>query len=79
MDDFFSDPEKIKDFSSKLQFGRDPVGRWPGERTIPLHQIDFDFFEYVHRKILSVLYPNDFKNLALMLIVIFKKYLAKDI
>lgn len=77
MDDFFSDPKKIKDFSSNLKFGKDSLGRWPGERTVPLHQIDFDFFEYVHRKILSILYPNDFKSLAFNADSYFQKVSSK--
>jgi hypothetical protein len=77
MDDFFSDPEKIINFCSTLQFGKDPLGRWPGERTVALHEIDFDFFEYIHRKILSILYPNNFKDIAFTAESYFQKVSSK--
>ena len=77
MDDFFTNPEKIKDFISRLEFTRDSDGKWPGERTLPLHLINYDFFEYVNKKVLSILYPNNFMDLAFTAQSYFQKISSK--
>jgi hypothetical protein len=63
VDDFFDNPKKVKDLASTLEYQKDPEGRWPGERTTFLHQINYPFFNHVHLKILSILYPNDFRKI----------------
>ncbi len=64
MDDFFTEPEKIKNFSSKLKYFKDKDGKWPGKRSVPVHEIDYNFFNYFHLKILSILYPNDYRKIS---------------
>ena len=59
VDNFFSQPELIVDFASKLKFYQNKDGRWPGKRTEVLHSNNFSFFDYVNQKILSVIYPNN--------------------
>jgi len=59
VDNFFSDPYKIKTISDKLNFKKDPNGEWPGERSEQLHKINFNLFNFINLKILSLLYPND--------------------
>ena len=45
VDNFFEDPGKVKEFSDTLKFNKDPLGKWPGERTMHLHEINKEFFE----------------------------------
>ena len=59
VDNFFSDPYKIKTISDKLNFKKDPNGEWPGERSEQLHKVNFNLFNFINLKILSLLYPKD--------------------
>ncbi len=77
VDDFFDNPQKVRNFSNKLEYEKDPEGRWPGERTKGLHEIDYNFFNHVHLKILSVLYPNDFRKINYSASSCFQKISAK--
>ena len=76
VDDFFSQPELIVDFASKLKFSQNKDGRWPGSRTESLHINHQTFFDYVNTKILSIVYPNDinyFNNFKLEANTYFQK------
>ena len=53
----------IVNFSKELNFTKDPLGRWPGTRSDYLHLINNDFFVYVITKIISILYPIEYKNM----------------
>lgn len=64
VDNFFSEPNKVKDFSKNLVYEKDFEGRWPGERSEPIHEVNFNLFNYFHLKILSILYPNDYENMS---------------
>jgi arsenate reductase-like glutaredoxin family protein len=63
VDNFFSDPLKIKKISDNLDFKKNPLGEWPGERSNELHKINFNFFNYLNLKILSLIYPKDFHKI----------------
>jgi hypothetical protein len=58
LDNFFNEPLKVLEFSKNLEFYKDPEGRWPGERSKLLHEIDFCFFKNFGLKVMSILYPN---------------------
>lgn len=62
-DNFFSNPNEIVTFSKTLKYVKDKNGTWPGERSLPLHTINEDFFKFVSFKTLSILYPNEWKNI----------------
>jgi|TARA_Y100000114_G_scaffold78335_1_gene72065 hypothetical protein len=62
LDNFFTDPDLVKDFASKLKYYKASDGRWPGKRTEALHLNHFSFFEYINTKILKVIYPNETIN-----------------
>lgn len=57
LDNFFNDPIKILKFAKSLEYYQSNDGKWPGERTKQLYEIDKCFFESFGSKILSVLYP----------------------
>lgn len=49
VDDFYDDPYKIRDFALSCEFSKQD-GNYPGERTVPLYQINPSFFNtFCHR------------------------------
>jgi hypothetical protein len=72
LDNFFNDPLKILEFSNSLQFYKDEEGKWPGERSKPLHEIDPLFFNNYGLKVMSILYPT-IKNINFNCILYFQK------
>lgn len=52
-DNFLDDPDKVREWALKLEYAKEPNGRWPGKRTKPLHEITPAFFEMVSRKLFS--------------------------
>ena len=62
IDNFFEDPDAIVDFSKSLPF--EPCQNNPGVRTPSLSYLDEDFFLWVNKKILSVLYPMNYQDLT---------------
>jgi hypothetical protein len=72
LDNFFNDPLKVLEFSNSLQFYKDEEGKWPGERSKPLHEIDPLFFNNYGLKVMSILYPN-IKNISFNCILYFQK------
>ena len=63
VDNFFEDPQKIVNFSKTIEFDQNSEGQYPGSRTKALHIIDRNFFLYVTRKIISILYPLNYEEL----------------
>lgn len=63
VDDFFKYPNKIKELSQDLIYEKDNEGRWPGVRSKPLHEVNYDFFNFLHIKIFSILYPNNHERI----------------
>jgi hypothetical protein len=57
VDNFFDEPEKVKQFSDTLKFNKDPLGKWPGERTDLLHEVNKEFVYFTTKKIMSILFP----------------------
>ena len=60
-DDFLRYPNKVLDLINKCEFKKDETGRWPGERSEALHNVDDNFFNWIHEKIFALLYP-DYSN-----------------
>ena len=63
VDNFFQNPKKILTLLNECSFSKDHEGRWPGERSEPLHEINGNFFEFFHKKIFSLLYPNFYEKI----------------
>jgi len=55
-DNFFDDPDKIRNWALSLEYSPDPEGRWPGLRTKSLAEINEPFFHSVCRKYFSQFY-----------------------
>jgi hypothetical protein len=57
VDDFFDDPNAIRNFALSQEFSPDPTGQWPGVRTQSLHLIDNDIFDIFTKKYFSLFFP----------------------
>ena len=54
VDNFFDDPQRIKEWAETLEYHKEI---YPGMRTCSLHETEPNFFEWVNHKILALLYP----------------------
>jgi len=54
VDDFFDNPDYIRDYALSLEYTRDPEYMWPGKRTSQLCDLDPNLFEFVINRALSV-------------------------
>ena len=77
VDNFFINPEEIVEFANKLKYQKDPKGEWPGERSDPLHLIDYNFFNHIGKKFFSVLYPMNYKDIKYNMTLYFQKISSK--
>jgi hypothetical protein len=58
IDGFFDDPDKIREFALKQEFKSDPNGRWPGERSENLENINNILFQDIVSRMLSLFFSN---------------------
>ena len=63
VDDFYDDPDLVREFALGLEFFKGDRGSWPGVRTELLHRVDYDFFSVFSKKILEVLKQNDYTEI----------------
>ena len=54
LDNFFTNPDTIRDFALSLPYERDADGRWPGERSPMLHTYNEDLVFSFAKKIISI-------------------------
>ncbi len=59
IDNFYSDPDKVREFALSQTFYESDDGRWPGRRTEGLYDIDKTFFDLCTYKILTLFYTED--------------------
>ena len=51
VDNFFDDPDKIREWGLGLSKQKDPEGKWPGKRSYQLHEVDDAFNQKLIAKI----------------------------
>jgi len=51
VDNFFDDPDYVRDLALSLTYTTSPDGRWPGSRSKGVHLINKDLFYYISRRI----------------------------
>ena len=56
VDNFFDDPDSIRKWALTLPYSKDPRGRWPGERSPFLHDINPEFVDYFSKKYFSLFF-----------------------
>jgi hypothetical protein len=59
VDNFFDDPQAVRDLAFSLGFG-ERTHRYPGERTKLLHEVAPEYFDYFCRRLMGVCY--DFRK-----------------
>lgn len=59
IDNFFKDPHKVIELANSLSYkdASEDEYRWPGERSIGLHEVDYDFFNDTVLKVLYAYIP----------------------
>jgi hypothetical protein len=60
IDNFFNDPDEIVEYAKNLEYKQHV---YPGGRSDCLSTIDPDFYVWINKKILTLLYPNDKEKL----------------
>tara|TARA_B110000285_G_scaffold232370_1_gene303276 strand:- start:39 stop:770 length:732 start_codon:yes stop_codon:yes gene_type:complete len=64
VDNFFSNPDKIKEWGLSLEKQPDENGKWPGTRTKPLHEIDSEFSNELILKVISSYIDLKYNNIS---------------
>lgn len=72
IDDFYENPDEVRNFALSLDYEKDEFGYWPGKRTKPLHEIDTEFFQSFCVKLFSVYYDFNFVDLKWNLLTQFQ-------
>lgn len=60
IDDFYPDPEEIRNFALQQEFELGDGG-WPGKRTRELIELDRHLYDYFAKTLLNVFYPAEFE------------------
>lgn len=56
VDGFFENPDAVVSFANKQKFFRSEDGRWPGERTKLIHELDSNFFSHLCSRMFGIFY-----------------------
>lgn len=56
IDNFYSDPDEVRDFALKQEFIKGDDGRWPGSRTLPLHELNPKLFNSFCQRLFGMFY-----------------------
>jgi hypothetical protein len=54
VDNFYQNPDEIRNFALSQVFESDPEGRWPGKRTKELYELDKNLFDGFCKKLFSI-------------------------
>lgn len=60
VDDFYDDPDEIREYALGLEYFTSPTGAWPGKRTKPIYEIDSIKEQFFNNRFMSLWY--DFEN-----------------
>ena len=78
VDNFFDDPYKVVEFSKKINYNKSKDGRWPGTRSPEIHKVDMNFFNFITRKMIRLIYPMNFKEATWKATSFFQKVKGTD-
>lgn len=78
IDNFFNDPDKVRDLALKCNYGPSPTGDWPGQRTELLHIVDENFYKNFCLKIISIFYDTNYHNVNMECRAYFQKITSLD-
>lgn len=60
LDNFYENPDLVRQFALSLDYYTSPEGRWPGKRTSLLHEVNQSFFDTFCNKLFSLFYDLDY-------------------
>ena len=63
VDNFYQRPDEVVKFAKQQSFNKSKYGSHQGKRTLPLHTINKNFFNYTCAKLFSMFYDFDKENL----------------
>jgi hypothetical protein len=58
VDNFFEEPDKVRNFALNLEYKKDTDNRWPGKKSELLHNVEPLFFDLVMCKIINLFISN---------------------
>jgi hypothetical protein len=58
LDNFFDNPDEIREFALKQEFTPSPDGKWPGTRTNHLYQLDQNLFNLACKKLFALFFES---------------------
>ena len=64
LDNFYENPDLVRQFALSLDYNTDPEGRWPGKRSLPLHEVNQSFFGTFCDKIFNLFYELKYGSLS---------------
>lgn len=59
IDNFYQNPDEIRNFALSQDFESDPEGRWPGKRTKELYELDKNLFHGFCKRLFSIYFNLD--------------------
>lgn len=73
VDNFFENPEAIREYALGCEYKSDSEGRWPGMRTEQLHLVDEELFHRICRRYFSLFFDVNNPNLRWTVEAYFQK------
>ena len=73
VDNFYSNPDKVREFALSLKYFKEENVIYPGERTEPIYLMDSDFFRLFSRKIFSLFFDLNFYDVRYSIQTAFQK------
>jgi|TARA_B100000035_G_scaffold261702_1_gene232891 hypothetical protein len=71
LDNFFNDPQEVVKIAKNVEYQK--VNKIPGYRSKPIHEIDNNFFRAITLKMLSVYFPNSYRDINYSAYSVFQK------
>lgn len=62
LDNFYENPDLVRQFALSLKFNPTPDGKWPGERTEPLYDVNLNFFNTFCNKLFSLFFDFEYDD-----------------
>jgi hypothetical protein len=56
VDNFYNDPDRVREWALSLEYKPPPAGQWPGKRSEKLHLVDPVFFDNFCKKVFSLFF-----------------------
>ena len=54
VDNFYENPDRVRELALQEEFTQTKKGGFPGERTRPIHEINLGLFNFFNHKLFSI-------------------------